>query len=282
LFRETDLNARVHYGFAFDDDLYYLTTSGMIKKNEQVIFKGHQSPIVSLINFKNLLYSLDSKGILISSDIFNPIDTKIPDGRLMDFKDDILIVSNDKGKLLHNQAQNAPKVIDTCIHDGELIMLYPENGLNGIPGERIKSNGKNLFMLNGKSLYILNSEREIETTIETINPISHFAANDKYLALVESDSKIKLYCSRSGKAIKVNWSYHSAKVTGLAWSKDDLLISVSLDLSIMIWNPNLSIKPIEIKSRAHSSPIMFLAVDDHDNSLIYTADSIGVIKKWKI
>lgn len=292
------MGAKIYYLLAYDNDLYYLTISGALKRNEQILFRGHRSPIVSLIGFKSSIYSLNSKGILIISNLPDPIDTKIFDGKLLNYNDDVLITSKNGKRLFCNQVHNHDynqvplNIIDSCLHNTELILLSSENGLNGLMGDRVKSNGTSLFLSNNKSLFISDRlGKKIGKTLEMTSAISCFAVNSNHIALVESssDSKIRLYCLKSEEFVKeINWSYHSAKIIELSWinkEEESLLISISLDQSIMIWNPKVSIKPVGKVARAHFSPLTHLLVinDKNDeNSIICTADNIGNIKQWKL
>ncbi|KAI0792397.1 quinon protein alcohol dehydrogenase-like superfamily [Abortiporus biennis] len=76
-----------------------------------------------------------------------------------------------------------------------------------------------------------------------------FSPDGKYLAVGDSSGKILLFDVNERKLVTSRWSFHSARITSLAFSSNSkFCASGSLDTHVYIWNVDSPVKNIGIKN----------------------------------
>jgi WD40 repeat protein len=181
-----------------------------------------------------------------------------------------------------------------CIRDSKLVLMkdgkqYAEYFAFASKPTSLATNGDFIAVgLEDKSIYLLDdslallSDRKLEANFGAISALT-FSPDGKLLAAGDEQRRIKIYSVETCEPIKSNWCYHNAKISALVWLKntsEGLLVSGSLDNSLMVWSPTSPIRPLLTISNAHSGPIVSLAA--LDDGRFASASQDGSLKVWSI
>lgn len=122
-------------------------------------------------------------------------------------------------------------------------------------------------------------DHELSANFGAISALA-FSPEGTKLAAGDDQRRLKIYDTKTFEVCKNNWCYHNAKISSVAWLSEDLVVSGSLDNSIMMWTPSSPIKPVATISNAHTGPIVSLL--GLEAGRFVSASQDGSMKIWKL
>lgn len=139
-----------------------------------------------------------------------------------------------------------------------------------------------MYTLDGQTLSPL---REIGNHLGYISAIAPHPNGD-FVAVGDSVGKIFLYEVETGKAAVQTWVFHSARITGLAWSKcGNYLVSGSIDTNVYVWNREKPFKKQVIKN-AHVDAVNdvgFLNSSSDDSKInVVSVGQDAAVRVWEV
>ncbi|KAI9321844.1 WD40-repeat-containing domain protein [Dichotomocladium elegans] len=145
-----------------------------------------------------------------------------------------------------------------------------------------QDNKVHVYSLNGESLSPI---REMGNHLGYISAIEYHPTLD-IIAVGDSVGKIFLYDVESGKTITQNWVFHTARITGLSWSKcGNFLVSGSIDTHIYVWNREKPFKKQVIKN-AHVDAVNdvgFLnSCGDANKIQVVSVGQDAAVRVWEV
>lgn len=290
-------------------------SNGSVKQ----LFEGHQKGLSALMVTSNdELVSASYDGAILrwskdlkSGNLLTKDQTICPSNQvdgLFEFNGDILALSclDSRGYQLTSKGdfevvswltgKQACALRDgsvACIQDNKVVLFKggrktAELSFLAKPTS-IASNGEFVAVgLEDKCIHFLKdslvpmSEKKLEANFGSISALS-FSPDGKSLAAGDEQRRIKVYSVETGEPIKSNWCFHSARISALAWLKgasEGLLVSGSLDNTLMVWSPLSPIKPVLTIPNAHSGPIVGIAA--LCDGRFVSASQDGSLKIWSL
>ncbi|KAI7887352.1 WD40 repeat-like protein [Lichtheimia hyalospora FSU 10163] len=145
-----------------------------------------------------------------------------------------------------------------------------------------KDNKVHSYTLDGQSL---SPRQEIGNHLGYISAIAPHPSGE-FVAVGDSVGKIFLYQVETGKAVVQTWVFHSARITGLAWSKcGNFLVSGSIDTNVYVWNREKPFKKQAIKN-AHVDAVNsvgFLNNSSDDSKInVVSVGQDAAVRVWEV
>lgn len=214
-----------------------------------------------------LLTHLDTRGFSIANgDIENHAWLK--GSRACAFQDNIAIID-----------ENSVKVFK----DRTLVASFSE--FTAKPSS-VAAHGSTLAVgLEDKSIRIFSLESgklapkgAFEANFGLISAMA-ISKDGKKLAAGDDQRRLKIYDLEKMEPCKSNWCYHNAKISSIEWLTDEVVLTGSLDNSIMLWSLASPIKPLFTIANAHTGTVVGLV--SLGEGRFASASEDGSIKLWK-
>ncbi|KAJ2487575.1 WD40 repeat-like protein [Coemansia sp. RSA 2320] len=135
-------------------------------------------------------------------------------------------------------------------------------------------------------LYKLGADGQLEATPVVVKVNTReitrmaFSPCGQLLAIGDAGGKIAVVQTSTGKTVTTRWCAHTARIYGLAWTKDSQHVaSCSLDGHVIVWSVESPLRKIVIKNAHLGGSSSAAFVDKHT---VVSTGADGGVKVWQV
>ncbi|PRT52571.1 putative WD repeat-containing protein C9G1.05 [Wickerhamiella sorbophila] len=274
----------------FNGDLYYWK-QGETKPTR--VLQGHQKGVSALLVADNIFSSSSDGNVLKWTDgLAKRLDEthNCPVVGLLNYKDELVSAGWDKtlATLEGKTAATLSAQPIALTSDGSTVYSVSESGFEVVGGDAVAIDRcatldahDGLVAVGHELTVSLYRDSKLEFDFPagrmTISCVK-FSPNGEYLAVGDTSGKIVLYDAKSHQIVTSRWTFHSSKVTSIAWHKDgERAVTGALDNNLFVYSVKKGkTHKIEAAHRDGVTQVSWL------NDDIVSAGNDGSIKIWTL